>query len=108
MHNSKYLIIGTLLALLSIVGVNMQTYRTGLDKSCMTLQTINPNSASFASLIRLPNVGTTTAQSIIAYRIAHQQIYNGTNAFNTANDLENVKRIGSKTVLQLQQYLKLK
>ena len=67
---------------------------------------INPNDASVASLIRLPDVGLVRARAIVAYRenLKHN---GGTNrAFRDCNDLQKVKGIGPKTAQNISRWLK--
>ncbi len=61
---------------------------------------IDPNAASFASLLRLPGVGPTRAEAIIAYRRTH-----GGACFRTAADLQAVHGIGEGTVRRVTPYL---
>lgn len=63
---------------------------------------VNPNSARAASLMRLPNIGRTTAEAIVDYR----EKYSGDGiAFKNTGDLEKIKGIGPKTVEKTSQYL---
>lgn len=61
---------------------------------------IDPNSASFASLLRLPGVGPTRAEAIIDYRRTH-----GDACFRKATDLKAVHGIGEGTVRRVTPYL---
>ncbi|HOK96963.1 MAG TPA: helix-hairpin-helix domain-containing protein, partial [Anaerohalosphaeraceae bacterium] len=61
---------------------------------------INPNTASLASLVRLPGIGKARALDLIAYRSAQPQP-----AFRSANDLEAIKGIGPKTAEMLAPWL---
>lgn len=56
---------------------------------------IDPNTASAASLRRLPQIGPTRAAAIVRYR---QGAPAGRPAYRTADDLDNVPGIGPKTV----------
>ena len=66
---------------------------------------INPNIASKASLVRLPQIGPSRADAIIAYR---ESISGGDSraAFCNCDDLQKVKGIGPKTVENLCKWLK--
>ena len=64
---------------------------------------INPNTACEASLVRLPGIGTGRAGAIIEYR---QKDTVGPRAFNTAEDLQNIKGIGPKTAGGVEPYLR--
>jgi hypothetical protein len=63
---------------------------------------INPNSASLASLVRLPNIGRARAMDIIHYRQNQQQ--DGP-VFHSVQDLESISGIGPKTAQNLKPYL---
>jgi competence ComEA-like helix-hairpin-helix protein len=54
---------------------------------------INPNTASAGSLQRLPGIGRTRAESIIAYRQVHGPV-----AFRSPEDLDNIRGIGPAIV----------
>jgi competence ComEA-like helix-hairpin-helix protein len=66
---------------------------------------INPNNASTASLVRLPQIGPNRAAAIIAYRESISR--SGSRAaFRGCDDLRKVKGIGPKTVENLRKWLK--
>ena len=67
---------------------------------------INPNTASWASLARLPGIGETRARYIISYRKIFKQTY-GSNAvaFTSSNDMIKVKNVGPVIVDQIEEYL---
>ena len=62
---------------------------------------IDPNSAGAASLRRLPGIGPTIAQRIVDYRKSR-----GPTAFQTAEDLMKIRRIGPATVRKIAGELK--
>jgi competence ComEA-like helix-hairpin-helix protein len=84
--------------------------RTWFDQSVVVnpqrafaaMEKIDPNSASLASLCRLPGVGPGRAKTILAYRAAH-----GERPFRTAADLANIRGIGARTIERLAPYLDL-
>lgn len=62
---------------------------------------VDPNTASWANLARLPEIGPTRAKKIIAYRDAYTARHPGQPAFTSPSDLEKVQGIGpsiSKTI----------
>jgi hypothetical protein len=65
-------------------------------------QRINPNTASMASLVRLPGVGKARAMDIIHYR--QNQNPDGP-VFLSVHDLERIRGIGPKTAQNLKPYL---
>lgn len=66
---------------------------------------INPNDASVASLVRLPNIGAIRAEAIVAYREEFRRMQPQGQAFQRPADLQNVRGIGPKTVADLCQWL---
>ena len=62
---------------------------------------ININTASLEELQELPRIGAAMAKRIIDYRLANGR-------FQTAEDLMNVKGIGSKTFLKLKDLISVK
>ena len=67
---------------------------------------INPNTASLASLVRLPGVGIGRAGAIVAYRENYFEKNNEDLAFKTIDDLRKVKGIGPKTAKNVSRWLK--
>ena len=65
-------------------------------------QRINPNTASMASLVRLPGIGKARAIDIIHYR---QNQKPDELVFLSAHDLENIRGIGPKTAAALEPWL---
>ena len=65
-------------------------------------QRINPNTASIASLVRLPGIGKARAMDIIHYR---QNQKPDQPVFLSASDLENIRGIGPKTAAALEPWL---
>ena len=63
---------------------------------------INPNTASVASLVRLPGVGRTRALDIVHYRDRYQQ---DGSVFQSPQDLERIRGIGPKTAGNISPWL---
>jgi len=69
--------------------------------------TINPNTADWASLTRLPGIGPTRARAIVAYREQYLQSHpEETRAFTRAEDLTRIKGIGEKISAQIEPFLR--
>ncbi len=84
-------------AQLSIIPVTSAT-RTPLPTDAPLR--VNINTASLQDLERLPNIGPSTAQAIVAYRERH-------GAFTALDELLNVPGIGPKTFEGLQGFITL-
>lgn len=69
---------------------------------------INPNDALAASLIRLPGIGVSRAQAIVAYREEFSKKDGNNPAFRNCDDLQKVKGIGPKTIQNMSEWLKFK
>ena len=67
---------------------------------------INPNTAPAASLTRLPGVGLTRAQAIVAYRRRVGRETGRSAAFACPDDLEHIDGIGPKTVAGMADWLR--
>ena len=67
---------------------------------------INPNDAPVASLVRLPQIGTVRAETIVAYREKFARLNDSRLAFKSCDDLLLVKGIGPKTVQSICGFLK--
>jgi competence ComEA-like helix-hairpin-helix protein len=63
---------------------------------------LDPNTASAASLERLPGVGPTRAAAVVQYRQAHP-----TAPFVTAGDVQKIHGVGEGTVRKISPYLTL-
>lgn len=74
-----------------------------VDKVAAASERIDPNTATAASLQRLPSIGTSRAQAIVRYRQEQQR--QGKTAFETANDLAKVPGLGKGTVKKIKAYL---
>lgn len=87
-------------------GIGIEPARVGQVE-----QRIDPNTARWGELARLPNIGETLAKRIVAYR---NQQRAGTEpgqgsgvVFSSLEDLRAIRGIGPKTLDQLADYLKL-
>ncbi|HSW44817.1 MAG TPA: helix-hairpin-helix domain-containing protein [Phycisphaerae bacterium] len=73
-------------------------------------QRIDPNTASWAELTRLPRIGEVTAKRIVEYREAHRDRADESAAdapvFRRPEDLERVPGIGPVTVERIAPYLR--
>jgi len=73
-------------------------------------QRIDPNTAMWAELTRLPRIGESIAKRIVEYRESHRPTASGGAAglpvFTSPEDLEQVRGIGRKTVEQIAPHLK--
>ena len=66
---------------------------------------INPNTADWTSLARLPGIGEKRAKDIIYYRNNQKKYDNSTAVYKEYTDLANVKGIGKLTCEQIRDYL---
>jgi DNA uptake protein ComE-like DNA-binding protein len=71
---------------------------------------IDPNTARWSELARLPEVGESLAREIVAYREAHRAPANTTTAptviFRSIKDLDPIPGIGDKTLEKIEPFLK--
>ena len=67
---------------------------------------VNPNDASVSSLVRLPGIGISRAERIVAYRESFIKKFGSGPAFQNYNDLQKVKGIGPKTAQDICEWLK--
>lgn len=66
---------------------------------------VNPNEAPVASLMRLPQIGAARARAIVAHRQRVGSRAGGAPAFKTADDLRQIKGIGSAIVEDVRPWL---
>ena len=67
---------------------------------------INPNTAGIGSMVRLPGIGLTRAQAIIAFRARTAEETGNPVVFGCPADLMQVRGIGPKTVEGLARWLR--
>ena len=91
------------LALLSLVVILAALYGANRQPPLeVSPQRINPNTASMASLVRLPGIGKARAMDVIHYRENHRA---NEAVFWSAQDLESIRGIGPKTAAKLLPWL---
>jgi DNA uptake protein ComE-like DNA-binding protein len=79
--------------------------RNGTQRAITLNESINPNTAVLASLLRLPGVGPIRAQAIVAYRQTHVAGHPKQAPYQCLNDLERIKGLGPRTVSALSPWL---
>ncbi len=94
---------------INYIQINKHEYLTDNKKvrqnKAKISEKINPNTANWPSLARLPGIGEKRAKDIIYYR-NKQQIYdNNSTVYNVYNDLAKVKGIGKVTCEKIRDYL---
>jgi len=78
-----------------------------IEKICISdniVDKINPNTAEWQSLARLPGIGAEKAKAIVAYRQAHAN-QEGKPCFHNMNELNKVKGIGPVICQQIAPYI---
>ena len=73
-------------------------YKKSSDSDTSSPDKININTASETKLATVPGIGPKTARSIVEYREQH-------GPFKSVDELENVPRIGKKTIEKVKPYL---
>ncbi len=69
---------------------------------------LNPNTADAAALSAIPNLGEKRAAEIIGYRENFIRQHPNSSAFNSTDDLRNIKGFGPATAANLAPYLMFK
>ncbi len=95
-----------LCVLLSAVFVSSFFCVADEDNGVFLESRVNPNEASVPSLIRLPGIGRSRAESIVSYRDDLGAANTEGRAFRNCEDLEKVKGIGPKTAEGICEWLK--
>jgi hypothetical protein len=67
---------------------------------------IDPNTADWASLVRLPGVGPARATKLLNFRAAAQKAHPGRAVFRALSDLRAIPTFGPKTVRRLAPWLR--
>lgn len=67
---------------------------------------INPNDAPIASMVRLPGIGISRAEAIVACRDNLSKEGSNSRVFQSCDDLQKVRGIGPKTAQNISQWLK--
>ncbi len=67
---------------------------------------INPNDAPIASMVRLPGIGISRAEGIVAFREDLSKEDSNSRAFRSCDDLQKVRVIGPKTAQNIGEWLK--
>jgi len=90
----------------AIACVLVATARPRLDDGSGALrEKINPNTATVASLARLPGIGWTRARAIVIYRERVVNEMPGAVPFKSLEDLQCIRGIGPRTVQGLASWL---
>ena len=71
----------------------------------VTPTTINPNTASWASLVRIPGIGPARAEKLLAWRKLHRTKATPV-VFKNLQDLRHIPSFGPKTLLSIARYLR--
>jgi DNA uptake protein ComE-like DNA-binding protein len=79
--------------------------RPGTQTPMVLNEFVNPNTASVASLLRLPGIGPIRVQAIVAYRQACAVDHPGQKPFEAINDMMRIKGLGPRTVSALNPWL---
>ncbi len=102
-----------LTAMLIFLAVNLYRHPYRLDDSVVVIdgqrvtleQQIDPNSADWPSLARLPHIGESLAKLLVTYRQQHIAAAPDGIVFHTLDDLEKIGGFGQKTREGLRPYL---
>jgi hypothetical protein len=97
---------GIMLAFLTIWQILAFRSQVPLKRQPLTQSALNPNTASWASLTRLPGIGPARAQKIIAYRDRYQSQSHAHPAFTNIQSMRKIKGFGSVTLRNLKPYLR--
>ncbi len=99
-------LVGLGLCLMLSLGFALRTFeRAGDTPGVGSGERINPNEASAASLMRLPQIGAARARAIVAHRDRAGTVEGQAAVFKKADDLRQVKGIGPAIVEDLRPWL---
>ena len=104
-EQAAFLLAGGMAVALSVVFTGLWWHAGRPGEPIVVEDTINPNTASVASLLRLPGVGPQRAQAIVAYR-ERAEIQQGRPAFRDLNDMGAVPGLGPVTAKAMAPYLR--
>ena len=69
-------------------------------------KTIDPNTADFASLVRIAGIGPTRATALLVWRKGREKRHPGQPAFRRLSDLRAIRGFGPKTLLHVAPFLR--
>ena len=105
-HSMVFVVCVVLCVFLSAVFVSSFFCVADVDNGVVLDSRVNPNEASVPSLIRLPGIGRSRAESIVSCRDELGEANTDGIAFRVCEDLEKVKGIGPKTADGICEWLK--
>ncbi|MGA1980574.1 MAG: helix-hairpin-helix domain-containing protein [Sedimentisphaerales bacterium] len=91
---------------ISICFVVSSVGRFGQPSEIRLESRINPNYAPQASLMRLPGIGISRAEAIVAYRQDFSRQNANKPVFQNCDDLQKIRGIGAKTAEDICEWLK--
>jgi competence ComEA-like helix-hairpin-helix protein len=97
--------VGAGLSLVLALCLVIATFGRGEGNTIKLTGRVNPNTASPASLARLPGIGLTRAQAIVAYRARIREETGREAIFGCPEDLRAIAGIGPKTVDNMASWL---
>ena len=93
-------------ALFSIVFAVSSLAAVGEPSGIELDERVNPNDAPVASMVRLPGIGISRAEAIVACREDLSKEDSNSRAFQSCYDLQKVRGIGPKTAQNIGEWLK--
>lgn len=99
-------VISVFVCALLCTGFAISSFEAVRQSSVIELdERINPNEASVSSLVRLPGIGISRAEAIVAYRNNFSKEDSSSRAFRNCDDLQKIKGIGPITVQNISEWL---